>query len=301
MALVPFPGPSAPEPEDDVTPWTANSPAPVSSPAPVAISPFVGGNPEDDEPPEGRMTFLEHLDELRKRITHAVAALLVGFLIAFAFIERIWTFVFARLTAQIPGGKLIFTEPGEAFFLYLKMAAIAGLLIASPYVMYQLWLFIAPGLYANEKKLAIPFVFFATTLFVSGAAFSHYILFPLAWQFFASFSNDFLEFTPRVEPVWSLYVKLLLAMGLIFQLPMLMFVLARFGMVTAGFLLRNFKYATLIIFIIAAVVTPDASIIPQLVMGGSMIVLYIISIGVVWMFGKKPLGEDDGATATANS
>lgn len=239
------------------------------------------------------MTFLEHLDELRKRITHAVAALFVGFLIAFAFIERIWAFVFARLTANIPGGQLIYTEPGEAFFLYLKMAAIAGLLISSPYVMYQVWLFIAPGLYANEKKLAVPFVVFATIFFVSGAAFSHYILFPFAWQFFASFSNDFLSFTPRVEPVWSLYVKLLLAMGLVFQMPMLMFVLARFGMVTAGFLLRNFKYAILIIFIIAAIVTPDASVVPQVIMAGAMVSLYVLSIAVVWIFGKKALHDDE--------
>ena len=136
---------------------------------------------------------------------------------------------------------MIFTEPGEAFFLLIKMAAVAGLLISSPYVMWQVWLFIAPGLYANEKKLAVPFVFFATTLFISGAAFSHYVLFPLAWQFFASFSNEFLAFTPRVEPVWSLYVKLLLAMGLVFQLPMLMFVLARFGIVTARFLVTQLQ------------------------------------------------------------
>ena len=289
MALVPFPGSTAPEPEpeqSDVTPYRVNSPAPVSS------SPFVGGDPEDDEPPEGRMTFLEHLDELRKRISHAVGALLVGFLIAFAFIEGIYTFIFARLTADIPGGELIYTEPGEAFFLYIKMAAIAGLLIASPYVMYQVWLFIAPGLYANEKRLAVPFVFFASVLFISGAAFSHYVLFPFAWQFFASFSNDSLSFMPRIEPVWGLYVKLLLAMGLIFQLPMLMFVLARFGMVTAGFLARNFKYAVLIIFIIAAIVTPDASVVPQVIMAGSMIALYLLSIGVVWVFGKKSREDD---------
>jgi sec-independent protein translocase protein TatC len=286
MALVPFPGPTEPEPEQsDVTPYIANSPAPV------ATSPFVSDTLEDDEPPEGRMTFLEHLDELRKRITHAVAALFVGFLIAFSFIQPIWEFVFARLTADIPDKKLIFTEPSEAFILYIKMAAVAGLLIASPYVMYQLWLFIAPGLYANEKRLAVPFVFFATVLFVSGAAFSHYILFPFAWQFFAGFSNEFLAFTPRVEPVWSLYVKLLLAMGIVFQLPMLMFVLARFGLVTAGFLLRQFKYAVLIIFIVAAIITPDASFVPQIIMAGAMISLYLLSIGVVWIFGKKSADE----------
>lgn len=286
MALVPFPGSAAPEPEQsDVTPYSANSPAAVAS------SPFVGGGPDDEEPSEGRMTFLEHLDELRRRITHAVVALLVGFLIAFGFINRVTTFVYARLTADIPGGSFIYTDPGEAFFIWIKIAAITGLLISSPYVMWQVWLFIAPGLYANEKKLAIPFVFFGSTLFISGAAFSHYILFPFAWRFFASFSNEFVTFTPRIEPVFSLYVKLLLAMGLIFQLPMLMFVLARFGLVSARFLARKFKYAVLIIFIIAAIVTPDASVVPQVIMAGSMIALYLLSIGVVWVFGKQAKDE----------
>jgi sec-independent protein translocase protein TatC len=287
MALAPPPEPTASNPhESDVTPYIANSPPPAT------VARGDDGEADDDEPAEGRMTFLEHLDELRKRITHAVVALFVGFLAAFAVIEQIWTFVFARLTAQVPGGKLIFTEPGEAFFLYMKMAAVAGLLVSSPYVMYQVWLFIAPGLYQNEKRLAVPFVLFATLLFVSGAAFSHYLLFPAAWSFFASFSNEFLEFTPRVEPVWGLYVRLLLAMGVVFQLPMLMFVLARFGIVTAGFLARNFKYALLIFFIIAAIITPDASMIPQIIMAGSMTLLYVISIGVVWLFGKKSRDAD---------
>jgi sec-independent protein translocase protein TatC len=278
-----YPEPVTSDPhESDVTPYTVNSPAPAPRPP----------DPEDEEPAEGRMTFLEHLDELRKRITHAVIALFIGFLIAFAFIERIWMFVFARLTADVPGGKLIFTEPGEAFFLYLKMAAVAGVLISSWYVFIQVWLFIAPGLYAHEKRLAVPFVFFATLLFISGAAFSHFLLFPAAWKFFAGFSNEFLEFTPRVEPVWGLYVKLLLAMGLVFQLPMLMFALARFGIVSARFLIRNFKYALLIFVIVAAIITPDASVVPQLIMAGSMVVLYVVSIGVVWLFGKKTAADD---------
>jgi len=294
MALVPFPGPAAPEPEQsDITPYTVNSPPPAARP-PAGGDPPDDGDPED-EPVEGRMTFLEHLDELRKRITHSVVALLLGFLAAFAFIDRIKDFIFARLTADIPGGVLIYTEPGEAFFLYIKMAAIAGVLLSSPYVMYQVWLFIAPGLYANEKRLAIPFVFFATTLFISGAAFSHYLLFPAAWAFFASFSDASLEFTPRIEPVWSLYVKLLLAMGVVFQLPMLMFALARFGAVTTKFLLTNFKYAVLIFFVVAAVITPDGSLVPQVIMATAMVVLYIVSIGVVWAFGKKPAVEESNS------
>ena len=288
MALAPFPGATQTDSDEAVGPYTANSAPPVATT--TSSSPFAGG--DDEEPPEGRMTFLEHLDELRRRITHAVVALLVGFLAAFAFINQITAFVYARLTAEIPGGQFIYTEPGEAFFIWIKIAAIAGLLISSPYVMWQVWLFIAPGLYANEKKLAVPFVVFASMLFIGGAAFSHFVLFPFAWRFFASFSNDFVVFTPRVEPVFSLYVKLLLAMGLVFQLPMLMFVLARFGLVTARFLIRNFKYAVLITFVVSAIVTPDGSMVPQVIMATSMIVLYVIGIAVVWIFGKKRASED---------
>ena len=167
-------------------------------------SPFVGESADLDEPAEGRMTFLEHLDELRKRITHAVLARLVGFLAAFAVAQRIYDFVFARLAADVPNHTLIYTEPGEAFFLYLKIAALSGLLMSSPYIMWQVWLFIAPGLYANEKKLAVPFVVFASTLFIAGAAFSHYILFPFAWRFFASFSGGTLQFSPSLtSPTWT--------------------------------------------------------------------------------------------------
>ncbi|MGQ0735797.1 MAG: twin-arginine translocase subunit TatC [Acidobacteriota bacterium] len=290
MALAPVPDATTPAPELDSEsgPYLTNSAPPATPPAPSA-----GGSSDEDEPVEGRMTFLEHLDELRRRITHAVVALLVGFVVAFAFIERIWIFVFARLTADVPGGQLIFTEPGEAFFLYIKLAAIAGLLLSSPYVMYQVWLFIAPGLYANEKKLAVPFVLFSSLLFISGAAFSHAVLFPLAWRFFASFSNQFLAFTPRVEPVFSLYVKLLLALGLVFQLPMMMFVLGKLGIVSARFLIKNFKYAVLLIFVVAAVVTPDGSMVVQVVMAAPMIALYGISILVVWLFGKKRREADE--------
>lgn len=241
------------------------------------------------------MTFLEHLDELRKRITHAVGALLVGFIIAFAFIERIFGFVYLHLAKDVPGGKLIFTEPAEAFFLWIKIAALTGVLISSPYIMWQVWLFIAPGLYSKEKRLAIPFVLVSSSLFVGGAAFAHYFVFPAAWQFFASFSNEFMEFMPRVAPVFSLYVKLTLSLGLVFQLPVLIFVLARLGIVTAGFLLKNFKYAVLFIFIAAAVITPDGNPVVQVMVAGPMVVLYLLGIAAAWLFGKskKPDRADD--------
>jgi sec-independent protein translocase protein TatC len=258
--------------------------------------PEKGFSPFDDEeqPGEGRMTFLEHLDELRKRITHAVVGLLVGFIVAFAFIRQIFAFVYERLAIVVPGGKLIYTEATEMFMLWIKIAALTGVLIASPYIMLQVWLFIAPGLYAKEKKLAIPFVLASSSLFIGGAAFSHYFVFPAAWNFFASFGNTYVEFLPRVGPVFGMYVKLILAIGLTFQMPVVMFVLARLGIVTAGFLVRNFKYAVLIIFIMAAVITPDGNPVVQVMVGGPMVVLYLLGIAAAWLFGKsKKIDPED--------
>lgn len=278
MALVPFPSQNRADDESDSLPAKAGG-----------FSPFG----EDEEPGEGRMTFLEHLDELRKRITHAVGGLLVGFIIAFAFINRVFDFVYQRLVATVPGGKLIYTEAPEMFMLWIKIAALCGVLIASPYIMLQVWLFIAPGLYAKEKKLAIPFVLSSSSLFVGGAAFSHYYVFPAAWSFFAGFSNSYVEFMPRVGPIFGMYVKLMLGIGLTFQLPVLMFVLARLGIVTAGFLVRNFKYAVLLIFVFAAVITPDGNPVTQLMVGGPMVVLYLFGIAAAWLFGKSKKPDPD--------
>jgi sec-independent protein translocase protein TatC len=265
-----------------------------------ALGYYDGGQPpeppeeDDDALDDGRMSFLDHLDELRKRLTHAVVALLVGFLAAFAIAGRAQEFVMGPLMATLPpGGTFVYTEPGEQFFLYIKIAAIVGLMLASPYVMLQVWLFVAPGLYANEKKLAVPFVFFSSALFVAGAAFSHYLAFPMAFQFFASFSTSQVVFMPRIAPVFSMYAWLLLALGVMFQLPMLVMVLARLGLVTAGFLARNIKYAVLIIFVVAAVASPGGDPVSQTVTAAPMLVLYVISIGVAWIFQKRRDGEGD--------
>jgi sec-independent protein translocase protein TatC len=276
LALVPFPSQNRSDEE--------HLPAKAEG-----FSPF----DEEEAPGEGRMTFLEHLDELRKRITHAVVALLVGFIAAFTFINPVFDFVYHRLTQSVPGGKLIYTEAPEMFMLWIKIAALTGVLIASPYIMLQVWLFIAPGLYAKEKKLAIPFVISSSALFLSGAAFSHYFVFPAAWNFFAGFSNEYVEFTPRVGPVFGMYVKLLLGIGLTFQLPVLMFVLARLGIVTAAFLMRNFRYAVLFIFIFAAVITPDANPVTQIMVAGPMVVLYALGIATAWIFGKSKKTDPD--------
>ncbi len=253
----------------------------VPVPDPADDEPF-GDDAELDET-GGRMSFLEHLDELRKRLLISVAALLGGFLAAFSVISYIFEFIMRPLQEILPeGGRLVYTEPTEAFFLYIKIAALAGLILAIPIILYQMWRFVAPGLYAREKKFAIPFVFFASVFFVGGALFSHYMLFPWAWTFLAGFTTDYMEFFPRIQPAFSLYVKLLLACGVVFQMPTVVFFLARVGAVTPGFLVRNTKYAILLIFVFAAVLTPTGDPVVLTLMATPMVALYGLSIAIAW-------------------
>ena len=238
------------------------------------------------------MSFLDHLDELRKRLVISLISILVGILVAFAFIPYIFEFIMRPLQETLPeAGRLVYTEPAEAFFLYMKMAALAGLLIAFPVVAAQAWLFMAPGLYAREKRFAIPFVAMATFFFTGGAFFSHFLLFPWAWGFFAGFATDYMEFLPRIQPAFSLYVKLVLACGFMFQLPTVVFFLSRLGAVTPRFLIRNTKYAILLIFIVSAILTPTGDPVTLTMMAAPMIVLYGLSILIAWIFGKKPTEE----------
>lgn len=268
MALVPFP-----------------SRAPDDDPAPDSFS-------EDDQDLEGKMSFLEHLDELRKRILYSVVAIGIGFLIACVFIQSIFDFIMRPLQAQLPpGGTLVYTDPSEAFVLYIKIALIAGLVLASPAVMSQVWLFIAPGLYAHEKKWAIPFILMTSFFFVLGAAFSHYVVFPLTWRFFVSFTTDILTFMPRIEPAFAIYLRLLIAFGVVFQMPTIVLFLSKMGVISARFMVRHIKYALLIIVIVSAVVTPDGGGVSLVAMAGPVMLLYILSIGLAWMFGKKRTEE----------
>src|SRR5882672_7439320 len=289
MALVPFPGPGGsgkPSPHDlDPDPDFTTEGNRI-----LRRDPGADGDRDDDEQDDGeaKMSFLEHLDELRKRIIYSAVSIFVGFLIAFIFHNELFAFVMRPLQAGLPAGQtLIYTEPTEAFVLHLTIAAIAGLVIALPLVMTQVWLFIAPGLYSHEKRMAIPFVTMSTIFFILGAAFSHYVVFPLTWKFFVSFSTDYLTFMPRIEPAFSLYIKMILAFGLVFQMPTIVLFLARMGVVTAGFMWRHTKYAILIIFIVAAVVTPSGDMFTQTAMATPMIGLYLFSILLAWMFGKR--------------
>jgi sec-independent protein translocase protein TatC len=265
----------------------------------MALIPFPGSNaaltPDDDPDDElesedagGKMSFLEHLDELRQRLIVSIIAVVVGFLIAFVFIDYIFAFVMRPLQQILPsGGRLIYTEATEAFMLQLKMSALAGVVLAAPVIMWQLWLFIAPGLYSREKRFALPFVLFSTVFFVGGVAFAHYVVFPAAWKFFASFNNDYMEFMPKVSEAFGLYAYMLLAFGIIFQMPTLVLALARMGVVTAGFLWRHTKYAILLIFIASAVITPSSDVVNQSLMAVPMLALYLLSIGIAWVFGRR--------------
>ena len=263
-------------------------------PAPAQIgpvSPPPSGRPGDEDGGEddaGRMSFLDHLDELRRRLVAAAISLAIGTVVAVFFIDRIFDFIMRPLYDRLPeGSTLIYTEPTEAFMLKVKIALLAGLVIGAPLIVAQIWLFIAPGLYSHEKRFALPFILMASLFFIGGAAFNHYVLFPIAWTFLAGFTNDYMMFMPRIAPVFSLYAMLMLAMGLIFEMPAVVLVLARMGLVTAGFLWRHIKYAILIIFVASAVITPTGDMVTQSLMAGPMVVLYIFSIGLAWAFGKR--------------
>jgi sec-independent protein translocase protein TatC len=270
MALVPFPGPQ-------------------SGAFPIP--------PDDDEEaaaPGDKMSFLEHLDELRKRLVNSAIAIGVGVVVCFAFVQQIFNFLLGPTRAALPPGvKMIYTQPGEAFGMYMWVSLIAGFVVAAPYIMYQVWMFIAPGLYSKEKRMAYPFVLFTTLGFIGGAAFNHWVAFPFLMRFFAQFNGTDLLFMPRLEDTFDLYSKMLLGMGVIFQLPTIVFFLAKMGLVTAGFLWKHGKYAILIAYIIAAVITPTGDPVNQTIFAAPMIILYFLSIIIAWVVGPKRKKNDE--------
>lgn len=269
----------------------------------MALVPFPGSQsgayatrPEEDEESAGAsMSFLEHLDELRKRIVRSCIAIAVGVVAGFGYISQIVDFILAPTRHALPAGvKLIYTQPGEAFSLYVQIALIMGVVFASPYIMFQVWMFIAPGLYSNEKRFAIPFVVLTSIGFMLGAAFNHYIAFPFMMAFFATFNTPELAFMPKLADVFGLYTKLLIGMAITFQMPTVVFFLAKMKVLTARFLLKNLKYAVLIIFIVAAIITPTGDMMIQAIFAAPMLGLYLLSIVIAWIVGPKRLrGADD--------
>jgi len=232
------------------------------------------------------MSFLEHLDELRQRLIKSLLSLVVGFALCWGFAEQIFAIMTQPMREAHPGVTFIYTQPTEAFLLYMKMSFFVGIFVVSPYILYQVWAFVAPGLYRHEKVYAIPFVLFGSLFFVGGAAFGHFILFPVTFRFLGEFAGDNMDFLPKVSEYYSFYSWFLLSLGAVFQLPVLIFVLARIGIVSAGFLLRKSKYAVLGAFILSAVITPTADVVTQSLLALPMLGLYLFGILVAWAFGK---------------
>ena len=238
------------------------------------------------------MSLLDHLGELRDRIVRAVIAALVGFLACYAFRKELFHIQMKPLLDVLPPeSHLIYTSLPEAFFTYVKVSFVAGLFLVSPYIFYQIWQFISPGLYEQERKYIIPISFLSALFFVFGALFGYYIVFPFGFEFFMGYADELIKPMPSLREYFSFSLKLLLAFGLIFELPVFIFFLARLGLVTAASLRKNRKYAVLLAFITAAILTPP-DVITQILMAVPLIILYEISIYVALIFGKKKPSPD---------
>ena len=232
------------------------------------------------------MSFLQHLEELRQRLIRCLLALMVGFAACWGFHERIFHVMTEPLRTAYPNTQFIYTQPTEAFMMYMKMSFFVGIFVAAPFILYQIWAFVAPGLYAHEKIYVIPFVVLGSLFFAAGAAFGHLVLFPVTFRFLGEFAGEDMSFLPKVSEYYSFYAWFLLGLGIVFQLPVLILVLARIGLVTPGFLLRQFKYAVLGAFVLAAVITPTPDVVTQSLLALPMLGLYLLGVGVAWLFGR---------------
>lgn len=243
-------------------------------------------------PDDTTMSLIGHLEELRSRVVKALLSVAVAFVPTYVFADRLFTFLREPLLQACPDCTLIGTSPTEAFFTKLKVAFIAALFLASPGVFYQLWRFVAPGLYVHEKRYVWPFVGFCSCFFVLGGGFCYVVVLPVAYAFFIEqFESIDVEATLRISEYLSFSSRILLAFGLTFQLPILSFFFSRLGLLTHRTLIGAFRYAVLVIFVLAAVLTPPDAV-SQILLAGPLILLYGVSIGVAYVFGKAP---DDGA------
>jgi len=236
--------------------------------------------------PDG-MTFLEHLDELRKRLFYTFAVVIGAVIPAWFFSKPIYRILAHPVTQFLPEGKkLAFTSLTAPFMLYIKVSFLAAIFVTAPFIFLQLWLFIAPGLYQREKKYVIPFVLFTTFFFLAGAVFAYFIVFPFACNFFLSLGGDF-DPVITVDQYFSLALRVILGIALVFELPTLAFFLGKIGILSARFMIKHFKYAVLIIFIIAAIITPTPDMITQSIIAVPMLGLYGLSILIVLVVGKS--------------
>jgi sec-independent protein translocase protein TatC len=234
------------------------------------------------------MSFIGHLEELRHRLIVCFIALGIGVAICYSIKEWLFQILMRPLASVMaPGDKMIFTGLTEAFFCYLKTALLGGLLLALPVIMYQMWCFIAPGLYAKERRFILPLALLSCLFFIGGTLFAYFIILPFAFKYLLSFRSEVIQALPSMKEYFSLASILLLAFGLVFELPLVLTLLGRLGLVTPSFLGKNRKYAILLIFITAAIITPTPDAVNQCLMAFPLMILYEVGILGVRIFGKK--------------
>jgi sec-independent protein translocase protein TatC len=251
----------------------------------AAELPERGTEEEAEELP--RMTLLDHLDELRRRLSWSALSIFVAFLGCWYFAPEIFKWLERPILDALPEGEqLAFTDLAGPFMLYVKVALLAGIFVASPVLLAQVWLFIRPGLYRRERRMALPFVVFTSAFFVAGGYFGYLVAFPMVVRFLLGVGEDFRQVV-TIQAYFGMMTKILLGLGLVFEMPMLIFFLARLGIVDARKLIRWFKWAVFLIFVAAAIITPTPDIATQTVFAVPMILLYLLGIGVAAVFGRK--------------
>jgi len=243
---------------------------------------------DHNESESGMMGFLDHLEELRKRLIRSCIAIAVGMAVSAVFIDRIANFVLNQILRTLPGDTaLIYTNPSDGFAFWFNITLIGGMVLSAPFVTYQVWGFIAPGLYKHEKRFVVPFVLLTSIGTVLGALFSNYVLFPGMMQFFAAMSGPRLKMMPSINDTFDHYIRMMIGMIAVFQMPTLVYFLAKFRLVTARFLWRHLGHAILVIFIVAALLTTTPDPWNQTAFALPMIALYLISIMIAWIVGPK--------------
>ncbi len=244
-------------------------------------------SPPEPDNESGKMSFLEHLDELRKRLVHVASYMGIGFLVCWFFHKQIYDFLAIPITRLLPAGtKLAYTNVTDVFTLYMKVSLLAGLFLTLPLSLYEVWKFIAPGLYRKEKKYVVPFMVSSMVLFLLGAAFCYYIVLPAAFKFLIELGSSFMPVI-KIDEYLDLTNMMLLGFGLIFEMPVVIAFLSIFGLVSANFLWSKFKYSVVGIVVLAAIISPTGDAFNLMVWSAPMILLYIISIGVAFIFGKR--------------
>jgi sec-independent protein translocase protein TatC len=248
----------------------------------LAASSPVNASDQEQMPTMG---FLDHLEELRKRIIYSIIAIAVGFFACWGFRENIYAViqrpVMDALQRNGLSAKLVYLNPTDPFNLYLKVAGMAGLFVTSPFVLYQVWCFISPGLYRTEKRYVMPFMASTVALFLAGGYFGYKVVLPQALVFLIGFGKEFQPMITLTE-YSSLFLTIYVGLGVIFEMPIVIFFLALMGIVSAGWMWRNIRYAILGIFVIAAIITPTPDILNMCIFAAPMVFLYVLSIGIAW-------------------